>query len=133
MTLKVFYVDDEPDIREVAVMSLELDPEIEVRTASSGREALAQLDGLRWRPDVLLLDVMMPEMDGPTLLARIREQTALAEVPAIFITARAQVHELDRFRAAGAAGVIHKPFDPMTLPDALRSVLAAGRQADERG
>ena len=125
MTLKVFYVDDEPDIREVAVMSLELDSEIEVQTASSGAEALVMLDGGQWRPDVFLLDVMMPEMDGPSLLAEIRKRPALSEIPAIFITARAQVHELDRFREAGAVGVIPKPFDPMTLPAELRSALRA--------
>lgn len=124
--LKVLYVDDEPDIREVGAMALELDGSMEVSTACSGPEALALLeDGLR--PDVILLDVMMPGMDGPGVLAELKKRPEPAQVPVIFITARAQAHELARFVSLGAIGVITKPFDPMTLSIELRAVLARAK------
>lgn len=123
--LKVLYVDDEPDIREVAGFALELDPGIELKTQCCGFDAVMMLSQGAWRPDVLLLDVMMPEMDGPTTLAQIRQLPGLSETPAIFITARAQSDEQAAFAALGAVGVITKPFDPMTLAGDLRRVLAA--------
>jgi len=120
--LSILYVDDEPDIREVAVLALELDGSIDVMSAGSGREALILLDEMGRPPDAILLDVMMPEMDGPAVLAEVRARGFT--MPVIFITARAQSYELARFQAAGAAGVITKPFDPMTLALELRAVLA---------
>ena len=120
-SLKVLYVDDEPDIREVAVMALELDATLDVRSAASGREALQVLDE-GFVPDAVMLDVMMPEMDGPAVLAALRARGV--EAPVVFITARAQSHETARFLQLGAAGVITKPFDPMTLALELRAVLA---------
>jgi two-component system, OmpR family, response regulator len=123
MTLHVLYVDDEPDIREVASFSLEVDPDIRVTSYESGAGALAALDaGLR--PDAILLDVMMPGMDGPATLASIRERPQFAATPVVFITARAQTQEQERFRALGAVGVITKPFDPMSLAGELRKLLA---------
>jgi CheY-like chemotaxis protein len=113
MTTRILYVDDEDDIREVAVFALELDPELEVRSAASGTQALDVLSS--WRPDLVLLDVMMPGMDGPDTLARMRARPDLTDLPVVFITARTQAHEVERFLALGAAGVIAKPFDPMTL------------------
>jgi CheY-like chemotaxis protein len=123
--LKILYVDDEPDIREVATLSLEMDPDMEVRTAGSAEEALAVLDAGDWTPDLLLLDVMMPGTDGPTLLAAIRERPAFAAAPAVFITARAQRQESERLIGLGAVAVIAKPFDPMTLASEVKA--AAGR------
>ena len=123
--LKLLYVDDEPDIREVAVMSLELDPGIEVRTHARGADALAMLDQDAWRPDVVLLDVMMPDMDGPATLAHLRARAEFAQTPVVFITARVQPHERERLLSLGALGVIVKPFDPMSLAADVRSVLAA--------
>jgi len=123
--MKLLYVDDEPDIREVAAMALELDGEIEVRQAGSGAEALELLDAGDWTPQVILLDVMMPGADGPTTLAEIRKRPASAATPVIFITARAQPHERARLMSLGAIGVITKPFDPMTLAQDVRAVLAA--------
>ena len=120
--LSVLYVDDEPDIREVATLSLEIDPGITVTSFDGGGAALAALDG-GLRPDVIMLDVMMPGMDGPATLSRIRERSPLATTPVVFITARAQAHEQERFRSLGAIGVITKPFDPMTLAGDLRALL----------
>lgn len=125
--LAILYVDDEPDIREVAVMSLELDPGVEVRAVGSGQAALDLLADPSWSPSVILLDVMMPVMDGPGALSRLREIPAYATTPVVFITASVQAEERARLMALGATGVIAKPFDPMTLAAQLRSVVAAGR------
>lgn len=122
MTIRILYVDDEADIREVAEMSLELDPEFEVRTCASGSEAVPV--AAEWRPHLILLDVMMPLMDGPTTLGRLKEQQETAETPVIFITARTQAHEVEGFKALGAQGVIAKPFDPMALAPTVRQYLA---------
>lgn len=119
--LKVLYVDDEADIREVATMSLELDPEIEVRACSSGQQALEE--AACWHPAVILLDVMMPGMDGPGTLAALRSSSETNSIPVIFITARAQQSEIDGFIALGAIGVIPKPFDPMDLARRVRRLL----------
>lgn len=126
--LKILYVDDEPDIREVATLSLEMDPDMEVRAAGSAEEALKILEGAQaegWTPDLFLLDVMMPGTDGPTLLGWIRERPQFDGIPAVFITARAQRQESERLISLGAIAVIAKPFDPMTLADEVKA--AAGR------
>lgn len=120
--MRVLYVDDEPDIREIAEMALGLDPGFEVRAAASGEDALALLQ--HWAPHVALLDVMMPGMDGPTLLGRIREDARYAALPVIFVTARAQRSELQSFVTMDAVGVIAKPFDPMTLAARVRELIA---------
>ena len=120
--MRVLYVDDEPDIREIAALGLSLDPEFEVRTAASGAEALETLAD--WTPDLVLLDVMMPEMDGPETLSRIRSLDKGADVRVVFITARAQRSEIQDFAMLDAAGVIAKPFDPMTLGQQVRGFAA---------
>lgn len=118
---RILYVDDEPDIREVAEMALSLDPAFEVQTAASGAEALPMAE--QWQPDLILLDVMMPAMDGPTVLARLAEQAATAAIPIVFITARTQAHEVAALRELGALGVLAKPFDPMQLAGQVRAFL----------
>ena len=117
--LRVLHVDDEPDIREVVKISLGLDPDVLTQSCSSGQEALAA--AVDWAPDIILLDVMMPVMDGAATLVRLRENSRTAGIPVVFMTARAQSRELDLFRSLGAAGVIPKPFDPMTLVASLRT------------
>lgn len=126
MSLTVLHVDDEPDIREVAAFSLELDPDIALTAAGSGAAALDLLQG-GFRPDVILLDVMMPRLDGPDTLARLRALPELEATPVIFMTARVQAGERDRYLNLGAIGVITKPFDPMTLASQVRALLAGGR------
>lgn len=121
MTSRILYVDDEADIREIADMALGLDPAFEVRTCGSGRDGLAMAS--EWQPDLVLLDVMMPEMDGPTVLGLLREDPATAETPVVFITARTQVQELEHLHKLGARGVIAKPFDPMSLAEQVRAFL----------
>jgi CheY-like chemotaxis protein len=117
-SVRILHVDDEPDIREVVEISLGLDPCFDVRSCGSGRDALTL--AAEWAPHVILCDVMMPGMDGPETLARLRESTGTAKIPVIFMTARAQQRELEHFRVLGAAGVICKPFDPMTLAAEIR-------------
>lgn len=119
--MRVLYVDDEPDIREIAEIALGLDPTFEVRTAASGEDALTLLD--EWIPDVALFDVMMPGMDGPHLLATIRKRGSLSALPVIFVTARAQRRELQDFGRLDSIGVIAKPFDPVTLAAQVREIL----------
>jgi CheY-like chemotaxis protein len=118
---KVLLVDDEPDIRRIAHISLQRVGQLQVVLAASGEQALG-LAALE-RPDVVLLDVMMPELDGPTTFQRLRADPATAAIPVIFMTAKAQKHEVEAFKALGAAGVIPKPFDPMTLAAEVRKIL----------
>jgi two-component system OmpR family response regulator len=129
MQLKtILYVDDEADIREIVQMALGIDKDLIVHTCESGERALAQM--LNLRPDLLLLDVMMSGMDGPTTLSRMREYPALANIPVIFMTAKALPREVARFREMGAIGVIGKPFDPMKLS---QQVLAMWTKAPHTG
>ncbi|RAZ92921.1 hypothetical protein DPM33_03445 [Mesorhizobium hawassense] len=123
MPARILYVDDEDDIREIAQMSLELDPGFEVRSSASGIEALTA--AAAWQPNLILLDVMMPDMDGPETLKRLGEAPATASIPVVFITARTQTHEVERYLAMGAVGVIAKPFDPMALASEVRKLLSA--------
>jgi len=121
MALRILHVDDEPDIREVVEISLGLDPELSTRCCASGQEALGV--AADWAPDVILLDVMMPVMDGAATLTRLRQDPLTAGIPVVFMTARAQSRELDLFRSLGAVGVIPKPFDPMTLAASVRAYI----------
>jgi CheY-like chemotaxis protein len=116
---RVLHVDDEADIREVVEISLGFDPAFVTRSCSSGEEALTV--ALDWQPAIILLDVMMPVMDGPATLLRLRENARTATIPVVFMTARAQTRELDSFRSLGAVGVIPKPFNPMTLAASVHS------------
>jgi two-component system OmpR family response regulator len=123
--VRILHVDDEPDIREIVDISLGLNPDFEVRTCAGGADAIAM--AAEWSPFLILLDVMMPGMDGPTTLAHLRKDPRTADIPVLFMTARAQARELQQFIALGAQGVISKPFDPMTLATSVRSHLQAIR------
>jgi CheY-like chemotaxis protein/HPt (histidine-containing phosphotransfer) domain-containing protein len=121
--IRLLHVEDEPDIRAVVELSLALDPTFELRSCESGAEALTV--AVEWRPDIILLDVMMPIMDGPATLERLRADPSTSAIPVVFMTARAQARETDRFRSLGAVGIIPKPFDPMTLAATVRSYTQA--------
>ena len=125
--MKLLFVDDQSDIREVVSYALELDPAIEVRTCGSGLEAVSM--AAAWRPDIILLDVMMPGMDGPTTLQRLRGAPETASIPVLFVTSRTQAAEAEHFLSLGAAGVIAKPFDPLTLAGSVRERLAGSIRA----
>lgn len=128
-SLKVIYVDDEPDIRTIVEMALGLDPGIELRIAESGRTALGIVDD-GFQPDIALLDLMMPEMSGKDLLGHLRARPGFAALPAVLVTASARQADVDRYIAEGADGVITKPFDPLTLARMVRdhhARISAGR------
>lgn len=109
----IVYIDDEPDIRHVVELSLSLADGLAVHTGESGQRALELARDLK--PDLMMLDVMMPGMDGPETLRRLRAEPELAAIPVFFMTAKAMPAELQRLRALGAAAIIPKPFDPMKL------------------
>lgn len=109
----ILYVDDEPDIRQVVELSLGLVEGLAVHTCDSGERALQEIPVLK--PNLVLLDVMMPGVDGPTTLARMRADPAMSHIPVVFMTAKAMPQEVARFKQLGAAAVIAKPFDPMHL------------------
>jgi CheY-like chemotaxis protein len=109
----VLCIDDEPDIRQIVQLTLSLTKGLLVHIGESGEQALALSRELR--PDLLLLDVMMPGLDGPATLKRMREDPVIAHIPVIFVTAKAMPREVAMFRRMGAMGVIGKPFDPMQL------------------
>jgi CheY-like chemotaxis protein len=119
--IRILLVDDEPDIREVLDISLGLDREFITRGCASGADAL--VTAAEWSPSLILLDVMMPHMDGPTTLANLRKNPRTAHIPIVFLTARTQSGEVEQYLSLGAQGVLSKPFDPMTLAASVRSHL----------
>jgi CheY-like chemotaxis protein len=120
-TIRILHVDDEPDIREVVEISLALDPDVALKSCASGPDALTA--AATWKPDVILMDVVMPVVDGPQTLSMLRQSAQTAEIPVVFMTAKAQAREAEHFISLGAAGVIPKPFDPLTLAAAVRGFL----------
>jgi CheY-like chemotaxis protein len=121
---RILYVEDEPDIQAVAKLALEMVGGYQVKICSSGQEALDALGG--FEPDLILLDVMMPGMDGPTTLQNLRADPVTAGIPVIFLTAKVQPSEVARYQALGALNVIAKPFDPMTLAAEIRQIWESG-------
>lgn len=119
---RILYVDDEPDIRAVAQIALETVGGFTVALFASAAEALAE--AAAFAPDLILLDVMMPEMDGPATLAALRQLPACANTPVVFLTAKVQASEVDHLKALGAVDVVAKPFKPLQLPQTLREIWA---------
>ena len=119
---RILLIDDEDDIREVARVSLELVGGWEVLLARSAREGLAK--AAAELPDAILLDVMMPDMDGPTAFQELQATPAIQHIPVILLTAKVQSTDQRRFADLGVTGVIAKPFDPMTLPRQVATALS---------
>ena len=117
----ILYVEDDLDIQAVAQIALEVVGGFTLKTCSSGAEAIAAIVN-GFVPDLLLLDVMMPNMDGPTTLAELRKKDTTANTPVIFMTAKVQSSEQDYYFTLGAIGVIAKPFDPMSLSVQVRTL-----------
>lgn len=122
MLHKLLVIDDEDDIREVASLSLELTEGWTVRTAKGGSAGTAI--ALSMRPDAILLDVMMPDMDGPTTFRALQKLNATRFIPVIFLTAKVQAAERERLMKLGVRGIIPKPFDPLTLGQQIKDVLS---------
>jgi two-component system OmpR family response regulator len=120
---RILYVEDEPDIRAVAKMALEAVGGFTVIACASGQEALSAAPGAR--ADLLLLDVMMPGMDGPSTLRALRDMPATAHTPVIFMTAKVQAAEVAQYKGLGALEVIPKPFDPMEISAQIQRIWAA--------
>lgn len=121
--LRLMHVEDDEDIREVAKMALEISGQFELLQCESGEEALQKAP--EFNPEVLLLDVMMPGMSGPTTLENLRRLPGMERTPAIFMTARAQPAEIEELKAISAIAVVVKPFDPITLGSQIMDALKA--------
>ena len=128
MLERILYVEDEPDIRAVAKIALETVGGFLLNMCNCGAQALQDAEG--FKPDLLLLDVMMPGFDGPSTLAGLRKLPQTAFTPAVFMTAKVQAAEMAHYASLGAIGVIAKPFNPMTLAKELRELCANAELPD---
>jgi len=117
---RILYAEDEEDIQQVASLALEMVGGFTLKTCNSGLLAVNEIEA--FEPQLLLFDVMMPDMDGPTALAKIREMNVYKETPAIFMTAKVQPGEVQGYLDMGAVDVIAKPFDPMTLASQIQEI-----------
>lgn len=117
---RIMHIEDDPSIQQVAKIALEAVGGFSVHTCSGGQQALA--DFADFAPQLILLDVMMPGMDGPTTLQNLQQQYDLSAIPTVFMTAKVQSNEVASYKALGAADVVVKPFDPMTLSNQIRQI-----------
>ena len=120
---KVLYLEDDPHISEVAMIAMRDIGGLNVIHCETGADAISQIES--FQPDLLLFDVMLPDMDGPQTLDKIRNLSGFEKTPVVFMTAKAQVQEQKRYMELGALTVIVKPFDALMLADQLRSVWSA--------
>jgi CheY-like chemotaxis protein len=118
---RILIIDDEEDIREVAALSLETVAGWEVVKADSGAQGLAR--AIEHQPDAILLDVMMPGMDGPATIRELRKNPATVRIPVLLLTAKVQSSDQRRFADLGIEAVLFKPFDPLTLSTQIADVL----------
>jgi two-component system OmpR family response regulator len=117
---QILYAEDESDIREIAKIALEDIGGFNVKYCANGNEVIQMAK--HFKPDLLLLDVMMPEMDGPMTLQEVRKLSGFETIPVVFMTAKIQANEIVQYKSMGAIDVISKPFDPMKLSDTLRDI-----------
>ena len=117
---RILYVEDDADIRKIVSMSLEMVGDYAVIACGSCADALEVVD--EFDPDLLLLDVMMPDVDGPATLRALRKRESAADSPAVFITAKVQAGDIERYKRLGVCDVIVKPFDPMLLSDRIGKI-----------
>jgi CheY-like chemotaxis protein len=119
--MKVLIIDDEEDTRSIASMSLSILGGLEVIEAESGNDGIIKAE--QERPDVILLDMMMPVMDGSQTLVALQNNLGTKDIPVIFLTAKAMTSEIERLKRMGAVGVLTKPFDPTLLANQVRQIL----------
>ena len=117
---RILHVDDDLDILEVSKMVLEVVGGFTIKQCSSGADALTTV--LQFKPELILLDAMMPRMSGLEVLQELQKSPDTANIPVIFMTSKVKPSELEAFTAAGAIGVITKPFDPVELPDQIKDL-----------
>lgn len=120
---RILYVEDEPDIQAVARIALATVGGFVLKVCSSGEEAVREVAG--FDPELILLDVMMPGMDGPGTLKALRALPGVERVPVVFMTAKVQPNEVAHYKSLGALDVVAKPFNPMTLAEQIRSIWRA--------
>lgn len=118
--LRIMYVEDEEDIREIARISLETVGGFSVDLCGSGPAAIERAP--KFRPDIIIIDMMMPGMDGIETMQALKKLRQLDDIPMVFMTAKIQQSEIDYYLAAGASAVVPKPFDPMTLPGRILAI-----------
>ena len=117
---KILYAEDEPDVQTIVQMVIEAMSDYEIKICGNGKLLLECVD--EYKPDLVLLDVMMPEMDGPTTYENLQLNEKTKNIPVIFMTAKAQVHEVQLFKESGVIGVITKPFDPVMLCSEIQKI-----------
>lgn len=117
---KILYAEDEPDVQTVVEMTIQAMSDYEIKICENGKKLLDCVGD--YNPNLILLDVMMPEMDGLTTFKNLQQNENTKDIPVIFMTAKAQVHEVEKFKEIGALGVITKPFDPMSLCDEILEI-----------
>lgn len=120
---RICYVEDDEDIQRIVRMSLERVGKMTVELVSDPFAAIGAI--VAFKPDLVMLDWMMPGMDGPTLFKQLRETPDIKDIPVVFITAKASSAEMEELRALGVAGAISKPFSPKDLPSQLRDIWSA--------
>lgn len=122
---RILHIEDDPSIQAVAKVALEAVGGFTVLSCSSGQDALDQVQG--FAPDFILLDVMMPGMDGPQTLEQLGKVIDITQIPVAFMTAKVQPNEIEHYRSLGARDVIIKPFDPMQLATQVRAIWSQSR------
>ncbi len=127
-SISVVYVEDDPDLRELVEIIFARKAGMQIVALEPDPDVLEQVR--KARPDIVMLDVMMPGIDGRTLASAMKTDPELATVPFVFMTAKARPQELEDLRGLGALGVISKPFDPLKLPDEVRRLLAKKQDSD---
>lgn len=117
---RILYAEDEPDVQTVVELTVQTMSNYEIKICDNGKRLLECVE--EYNPDLILLDVMMPEMDGPTTYKNLQENPNTKNIPVVFMTAKAQVHEIETFKETGILGVITKPFDPINLCSEIEGV-----------
>jgi CheY-like chemotaxis protein len=117
---KILYAEDEPDVQTVVELTVQTMSDYEIKVCDNGKRLLECVE--EYNPDLILLDVMMPEMDGPTTFKNLQENIKTKAIPVVFMTAKAQIHEIEIFKETGIWGVITKPFDPMNLCNEIAKI-----------
>ena len=120
---RILYVEDDPDVQKIVKIALESVGGFKVKICSSGAEALQQAP--LFEPQLILLDVMMPIMDGPATLKNLRNIPSMALIPVLFVTAKVQKYEVENYKKLGVLEVIRKPFDPITLSETIQNIWRA--------
>lgn len=117
---KILYAEDEPDVQTVVGLTVDSMSDYDLKICRNGKELIENVE--EYSPDLILLDVMMPEMDGPATFKNLQLSDTTKDIPVIFITAKAQLHEVEIFKETGALGVITKPFDPINLCNEIQQI-----------